>query len=211
MLRWTTLTLLCVAAVCTGAQESQPQLRLNIVEVCTPADAERNEIEAALKRIPARPAFSPDFEIARGSTTGERGLAKWVRIRRELNSPNTPNVQYMFSTNGTGGDEAIVVHLRAAKPGEPLQIALEQSVTAGTPSAVAAADTPPNRIRVERYGKASLILARCPNADQAKYEPLFRAATERFAAYRAALKVSSTVPAELARISPAAAKPAKKH
>jgi hypothetical protein len=83
-----------------------------------------------------------------------------------------------------------------------LQVALEDRVSAGANAAtVLAADTPVSHVRVERFGKSSLVLARCPSADQTSYEPLFRAASQIMASYRARLGVKQLVPAELARLS----------
>jgi hypothetical protein len=127
-----------------------------------------------------------------------------VRLRREF-TPNSllSNVQFLFTTAGKGIDETLVFHLKASKPGDAMQVSLQNEVTAGTPAEVLNADTPPNRVRLERYGQSSLILARCPEADQHAYESLFRMAGERFARYRAAMGIRTTVGAELKRLSPA--------
>jgi hypothetical protein len=208
VLRTTLLTVL-LAAASASAQQAQPlatppQLRLNMVNSCTPAEAEKGEIAAALARIPEKPEFAPDFEIARGRTTGKDGVADWVRLRRDFAASATmTSVQFNMDMAGGKIDETLVLHLKAGKLGEPLQISLEQEVTAGTPADMLRVNTPPNRIRLERFGKPSLILARCPNVDQSAYEPLFRMAAERSAAYNAALDVRGTVPAELERLKPA--------
>ncbi len=203
--------MLCAAVLCAGAQEksgSQPQLRLNVVNVCTPGDAARAEMEAALARIPVRPALGVDFEVARGRTTAaDHPVSDWVRIRQDMNAAGISNVQYTFSTAAGTIEETIVFHLRTAKPGEPLQLALANQVTAGTPDAVLSADTPPNRIRVERFASSSLILKRCADADQRAYAALFRQAAERFARYRAALDVRATVKDELTRLQAAPRQP----
>jgi hypothetical protein len=63
-----------------------------------------------------------------------------------------------------------------------------------------------NRIRLERFGKSSVALARCSAADtgamvdQSAYEPLFQSASEVMTNYRRLLAVKSTVPEELAKI-----------
>ena len=62
------------------------------------------------------------------------------------------------------------------------------------------ADTPPERIRIERFGKASIVLARCGGMDQSAYEPLFQTAGEILQKYRTAMAVKTVVPAELARL-----------
>ncbi len=78
-----------------------------------------------------------------------------------------------------------------------------------------AANTPASRIRLERFGKSSIALARCmasengPPPDQSAYEPLFRSASEVLANYRSLLGVRHTVPAELAQIPRAETEAAK--
>jgi hypothetical protein len=84
-----------------------------------------------------------------------------------------------------------------------------------------AANTPASRIRLERFGKSSIALARCgasengPVPDQSAYEPLFHSASQVLTDYRGLLGVKRTVPGELAQIPgagprvPAKAKSAK--
>ena len=85
---------------------------------------------------------------------------------------------------------------------KPSQVALEDEVSGSTPTdSVLAADTPVTHVRVERFGKPSLVLARCPAADQSVYEPLFLTASQIMAAYRARLDAKQIVPAELARLA----------
>ena len=69
-----------------------------------------------------------------------------------------------------------------------------------------AANTPASRIRLERFGKPSVALARClaaegPAPDQRAYEPLFRSASEVLANYRNLLGVKRTVLDELAKVA----------
>jgi hypothetical protein len=182
-------------------------MRVNVVNVCTPTDSEKKELENALARVPERPVFSPDFEVARGRTTDKKVTSDWVRLRRELASdPSYGSVQFSLTISGPHIEEVLVLHAKATRPGEPLQISLEEEVTTGKAADALSAGTPPDRIRLERFGKPSLILARCSQADQQAYEPLFRIATERFSVFRAALDVHSTVSAELARLKAAPAK-----
>jgi hypothetical protein len=180
---------------------SSPKLRLNMVNVCTPSEADQSELRAALTRVPERPALSSDFEVARGHTTEQGVSSDWVRLRRDF-LPEGPfsNVEFLFSVTGAGVDERLVLRFKASKPGEPLLLSFANQITSGAPAEVLHTNTPPGHIQLERFGKASLILARCANVDQGPYEPLFRAAAERFAGFRAALKVQATVPAELARL-----------
>jgi hypothetical protein len=59
---------------------------------------------------------------------------------------------------------------------------------------------------LERFGKASVVLARCsvvegnPATDQSLYEPIFRAASSIMERYREALGARRMVPGELARL-----------
>jgi hypothetical protein len=69
------------------------------------------------------------------------------------------------------------------------------------------ANTPAARIKVERFGKASVVLARCPAVgdvpahDQSAYEPLFRTASSILERYRDALGVRRMVPQELTHMN----------
>lgn len=198
-------------------------MQLNLVNSCSPGAEEQAELAAALGRISSRPAFSPDFEVARGRTTAPEGVIDWVRVRREFRlsgsesgtmagtagGPEFINVQFLFSAGERGIDQVLVFHTRASRPGEPLQVSLEHQAGAATTASAGggagpetaaqalAAEARPNRIRLERFGKGSVVLARCAQADQSRYEPLFHLAAERFASYRAALRVRSTVMTEL--------------
>jgi len=68
-------------------------------------------------------------------------------------------------------------------------------------------NTPASRVRLERFGKPSVALARClaaeggPAPDQSAYEPLFRSASDVLANYRGLLGVKKIVPEELAKIT----------
>lgn len=187
-----------------------PKLRLNMVQVCTPSDVEKSELSAAMARVPEKPLLAPDFEVARGRTT-ERGEASdWVRMRRDFasDSPFT-SVQFLLSVSATGMDETLVFHFKANKAGEPLQLSFSNQISAGTPAAVLNSDTPPDHIRLERFGKSSLILARCPNVDQGAYAPLFQMAEDRFARFRTVLQIRTTVPAELAQLKASRTAPSR--
>lgn len=176
---------------------------------------------ADLMTVPTKPAFATDFEISRGRSTVTQAadeanpggpekatLSRWVRIRHEIASGPFSNAQYSFSVDDAGMTETLV--FRARDLGKTvLQISLQDSVTAGTPATVLTSNTPVDRIRIERNGKSSLVLARCGSADQAKYEPLFRAGSDLLAKYRALLRVQQTVPADLARVADTAS-PKKK-
>jgi hypothetical protein len=199
------------------AQNEKPQVKINYLNVCTPGDSEKQELASALARIPAKPKFTPDFEISRGRSSASeapielsdanlpRGaldknqVSNWVRVRREFPS-DSPfiSVQYTLSTLGQGAAETLV--FRARDPKEILQILLEAKVSSGEGTTLLNTDTPADRIRLERYGKASVALARCPSADQVAYEAIFRDGAAVLARYRTALEVRRIVPADLARL-----------
>jgi hypothetical protein len=174
-----------------------------VVNSCSPAEAEQKEIAAALALVPAKPVFITDFEISRGRTSGKKGISDWVRLRREFPADCAlTTAQFSLTVEGNDMVERILVHFKPAKAGEPLQLSLEGEFNAGSPAQVVSLDTPPNRVRLERFGKPSLILARCPEVDQKAYEPLFQTAAGLSARYKAALEVRATVPGELNRLNP---------
>jgi hypothetical protein len=177
------------------------QVRINYLNVCSPSDADRQQIATTLERIPAAPRFGPEFEIARGRSAAPNApLASWVRVRREF-PPEAPltNAQYSVSLDAKDIIETVV--LRWREPKDVMQVSIEDSVSAvASPATVVATDTPPSRIRVERFGKPSLGLSRCPEADQSTYEQVFAAASRVMSRYRAALGVRQSVPPELARL-----------
>lgn len=209
------------------AQEKTPPVRVNVLNVCTPGAAEQKEIADALARIPAKPRWGADFEVARGRTTlsqdaaaaltGKRStasaagpLSDWVRIRREFSGASPfLNALYSFSVDKRDMVETLVFAVR--DPKDLLQVSLSETVSAVTsPAAALSAGTPPDHLRLERFGKPSVVLARCaggpdaPKVDQSAYEPLFRQAAGILATYRQALVARRTVPEELARLRQAA-------
>jgi len=193
-----------------------PQVRVNYLNVCTPSADEQKELRLVLDRIPRDPHFGVDMEVSRGISTlsnsdllatggvvkvpGPHPVSQWVRIRHEFpdGSP-VENSQYSFSVAQGQVSETLVFHFRDEK--NVMQVSLSESVDAASnPAQVAALDTPAARIRIERFGKPSIVLARCPSVNQAIYEPLFRMASDRFSTYRHALGVKNTIPAELSRL-----------
>jgi len=207
-----------------GAQSTQPQVKVNMLNVCSPSAEEQKEIAAALARVPKQPLFSDDFEVSRGRSTvsdmpnflqpgqsnhvaGEASVASYVRIRREFSVQALfSSVQYSFSNDGENMVETLVLHVR--DPKDLIQVSLEDSASSVTSSAaMLGSNTPASRVRLERFGKASVALARClaaeggPAPDQSAYEPLFRGASDVLANYRALLSVKKIVPEELAKIS----------
>ncbi|MBZ5568277.1 MAG: hypothetical protein LAN64_10565 [Acidobacteriia bacterium] len=210
MLQLTSAFLLMCAVIACAQQPPKPSpaqpppMRVNVLNVCAPTDAEQKEIAAALARIPQRASFTRDYEVTRGHTTDEGGNGSdWVRVRREFpKAMPLLAVQFSYIADAKESQETAVFYARESKSNGVMQVAIEDRVSAGVSAAnVLAADTPVDHIRVERYGKSSLVLARCPNDDQTAYEPLFRTASQIMAAYRARLDVKRLVPAELGRLS----------
>ncbi len=224
------LSLPTVAQQAAEPSSSQPQVKVNVLNVCTPSAGEQKEIAGALARIPKQPLFAPDFEISHGLSTltdapnflqpgesthvsDEPSVARYVRIRREFAVQALfASVQYSFSNDGQNMVETLVLHVR--DPKELIQVSMEDSASAiSSAETMVTANTPASRIRLERFGKSSIALARCmasengPAPDQSAYEPLFRSASQVLANYRKLLGVRRTVPAELAQMPGAAAKP----
>jgi hypothetical protein len=180
----------------------QPEVRVNYLNVCAPSDSDKQEFLTSLNKIPA-PKFASDFEISRGrSSLQDAPTANWVRVRREFPT-GAPVVaaQYSLTVDEKSMIETLVFRSREAK--DVMQVQLEVTVTgAQNPASVLAADTPVNRIKLERFGKASSVLARCTNGDQSAYEPLFRKASSVLAEYRTAMGIKRLVPRELAMLGP---------
>lgn len=212
-----------VAQLASAQQPSQPQVKVNVLNVCSPSPTEQQEIASALSRIPKQPLFSPDFEVDRGRSTldeqpdflkagasaqfsSDSGTADWVRIRREFPAQAWfSTVQYSFSRDPKNMVETLIFHVR--DPKELMQVAIEDNASAvTTPASMLGTSTPAGRIKLERFGKSSVVLARCPGTegspapDQSAYEPLFRSATAIVTSYRSLLAAAKTVPAELARL-----------
>jgi hypothetical protein len=222
---------IAVAPYLSLAQESappKPQVKVNVLNVCSPSAAEQQEISSALARIPKRPSFSQDFEVDRGRSvldpntnpiTGmanataapanspEQALAEFVRIRRDFpNGQTFSTAQYSFSRDKEQMVETLVFRLREAK--DLLEISIESSASSvTTPATMLTAATPAGRIKLERFGKSSVVLARCsgsnggPAPDQSAFESLFASASSILSDYRGLLDARTLIPAELARIS----------
>lgn len=204
--------------------QQQPQVRVNMLNVCTPSADEQKEIASALARVPREPLFGADFEVSRGRSTlaempsfvpvGQRThvtddapVASYVRMRREFSVQALfSSVQYSFSDDGQMMVETLVLHVR--DPKDLIEVSLEDSASSVTNAAsMLAANTPVSRVRLERFGKSSVALARCsatpngPAPDQSAYEPLFQSASSVLTNYRGLLHVKAIVPEELAKIS----------
>ena len=203
---------------------AQPQVKVNMLNVCTPSAEEQKEIAAALARVPKQPLFGNDFEVSRGRSTltdipnllqpgasthfsDEKSVASYVRIRREFSVQALfSSVQYSFSNDGQNMVETLVLHVR--DPKDLIQVSIEDSASSVTSSeAMLGSNSPAGRVRLERFGKPSVALARCsaaeggPAPDQSAYEPLFRSASDVLTNYRGLLNVKKIVPEELANIS----------
>ena len=210
---------LAALAALAGAQ--QPQVKVNVLNVCSPSADDQKELSAALAKVPARLTFGTDFEISRGRSTldpnapipgmpampqSATSTANWVRMRREFpESVPFANVQYSFSVDSQNMVETLV--LRVRDPKDLMQISIEDSASAVTsPAAMLSSNTPVSRIKLERFGKSSVVLARCsgtaegPAPDQNAYEPIFRNASSIMSRYREGLGVKRMVPQELAHL-----------
>ena len=224
--------------VLAAAAQQQPPVKVNVLNVCTPSEEEQKEMASALSRVPKQPLFSPDFEVARGRSSlaenpgflqgsdsaqlsDQASVANWVRLRKEFAMQALfSTVQYSFSDDGKNMVETLVLHVR--DPKDLVQLSIEDRASAVTsPATMLAAGTPASRIKLERFGKSSVVLARCmgtegnPPPDQSAYEPLFTGASAILTDYRHLLGVGRIVPEELARVSASskakpAAKPAQK-
>jgi hypothetical protein len=103
--------------------------------------------------------------------------------------------------------------LRVRDPKDLMQISIEDSASAVvSASSMLSTSTPISRVKLERFGKSSVVLARCsvvegnPATDQSAYEPIFRAASSTMERYREALGARRMVPGELARLGVTPAK-----
>jgi hypothetical protein len=207
----------------TAQQSTQPQVKVNVLNVCSPSAGEQQEIAAALARVPKQPLFGVDFEIDRGRTSlevgpgflqpgsggqmsSDPGTSNWVRIRREFSVQALfSTVQYSFSVDPKNMVETLVFRVR--DPKDLMQVSIEDSASAvATPATMLTSSTPASRIKLERFGKSSVVLARCagseagPVPDQTAYEPLFQSASAILSNYRGLLGARSTVPDELERV-----------
>jgi hypothetical protein len=233
VLRQRFLVVLTLGLTCARIAAQQPPVKVNVLNVCTPSQEEQKEISSALARVPKQPLFSEDFEVARGRSSLSEApgflqagqgaqlsdtpsIAKWVRLRREFSLQALfSTVQYSFSDDGKSMIETLVLHVR--DPKDLVQVSIEDSASSVTTAAtMLATSTPATRIKLERFGKSSVVLARCsgsdggPVPDQSAYEPLFSSASSIMTNYRSLLNARHTVPDELTRVAAAATKPASK-
>jgi hypothetical protein len=225
VLRTILVVLVCLGlGLLAGAQQpSQPQVKVNMLNVCSPSPEEQQEIASALARVPKQPLFGADFEIDRGRSSlevgpgflqpgsgsqlsSDPGVSNWVRIRREFSVQALfSTVQYSFSNDPKNMVETLVFRVR--DPKDLMQVSIEDGASAVTsPATMLSTSTPASRIKLERFGKASVVLARClgseagPAPDQSAYEPLFQSASAVLTNYRGLLGARTTVPEELGRL-----------
>lgn len=215
-------TLLIASALSAAVAFSQtPPVKVNVLNVCTPSADEQKELSSALARVPGKPAFGSDYEVARGRTTldqnsaipgmqplpaGTSSTADWVRVRHEFSESTAfSNAQYSFSVDSKNMVETLVFRVR--DPKDLMEVSIEDSASSVTSAAaMLSVDTPVSRIKLERFGKSSVVLARCsgadggPGPDQSAYAPIFQSATSIMSRYRTALGVRRMVPQELARM-----------
>ena len=207
--------------------QQQPQVKVNVLNVCSPSAEDQKALSAALAQLPTKPTFATDYEVSRGRSTldastpvpgmeslppGTKSTANWVRMRRDFpDSSAYSNVQYSFSVDEANMVETLVMRLR--DPKDIMQVSIEDSASAvTTATAMLTSNTPVSRIKLERFGKSSVVLTRCSTSegksapDQSAYEPVFKSASAVMDRYREILGVRRVVPQELARLG--AAKPA---
>ena len=200
------------AAPGTKPADVQPKIQVNFLNSCRPAQGDLEEMGRALARVKERPKFGADFEISRGVTTlteaearatgaaeGSGGAAsRWVRIRREFpEKALLMDVQYSLSVEGASASEALALHLRDSR--EVLQILISDTAS-GSAAQVLKAETPPDRIRIERFGKGSIVLARCGSIDQSAYERCLRRRAEFWSSTGRRWRCETLVPAEMAHL-----------
>lgn len=216
------LAFLTLSLSMVGQQAPNPQVRVNMINACTPSADEQKEISAALAKVPKQPEFAVDFEVDRGRSALEdnsnllnpaqntriapsSGVSDWVRVRRDMAGQSFfSTVQYSFSVDPQNMIETLV--LRVGDPKDLMQLSIEDDASAvTTPLSMLGTNTPVSRVRLERFGKSSIALARCfateagPPPDQSAYEPLFHAASETVSRYREILHARTIVPEELAK------------
>lgn len=199
----------------------QPPVKVSVLNVCAPSADEQKELSTALAKVPGKPVFSADYEVSRGHSTldastpipgmqplpaGAVSAADYVRVRREFPGATLfSNVQYSFSVDATNMVETLVLRMR--DPKDLMQVSIEDSASSvASAAAMLSASTPVSRVRLERFGKSSVALARCsgaegnPATDQSAYEPIFRTASSIMERYRDALGARKMVPQELAHL-----------
>lgn len=158
------------------------------------------------------PGFLQAGEGAQFSSSGS-SVADYVRIRQDLSGKGMfSTVQYSFSTDPKIMVETLVFRVR--DPKDLMEISIEDSASnVSSAATMLSSATPASRIKLERFGKSSIVLARClgsqagPAPDQTAYEPLFRSASATVENYRGLLKTRSIVLEEMSKLRPSEQRP----
>src|ERR1017187_5263156 len=144
-------------AMIAVAFAQQPPVKVNVINVCAPTVDEHKELSSALAKVPGKPAFAADFEVARGRSIldpstpipgmqplppGAVAAADWVRVRREFPGATLfSNVQYSFSVDSKNMVETLV--LRVRDPKDLMELSIEDSAsTVTSASAMLSTSTP---------------------------------------------------------------------
>jgi hypothetical protein len=217
------LLLAAVSAAQQPTNQQTPQVKVNVLNVCTPSPQEQQEIASALAAIEVDrgrsvldPSSNPLMASAAPQPAADNPVADFVRMRHDIGGTSQySTVQYSFSRDSKQMVETLVFRVR--DPKDLLQVSFEDSASSvTTATAMLNAATPVSRIKLERFGKPSIVLARCSSmetgqaVDQSKYESQFSAATAALSSYRDLLNARTLVPEELTRLGHARAKPAAK-
>ena len=215
VLRYTIAIAILLAGAAQGQQQApspepspqapsgKPQVKFNYMNVCTPGKEDQQVINGALAAIPARPAFSADFEISRGHTTMKDAPdSKFVRLRRDF-AAESPlmTAQYSMSADSAHTIEILVLRMRDPKEFHEIVIEDRFSTGAAAPEAVLSVDTPASRVRIERLGQSSAGLTRCQESDQSAYDGIFRRASEIMAQYRTAMGLRTAFRSDIGWLS----------
>jgi len=196
----------------TKQDDKQPQIKLNMLHVCTPGEEEKQLLGMALAKVPHSVAFVQDFELTRGvTTTNDAKLARYLRLRRELpEEAFFSSALYSLSTDPDATSETLVLKTRDAK--DFVSISMDDSVSAGAApaSSLLDVDTPPSRIRLERAGKSSVVLARCDSGGQDAYEPLFKQAADLMSQWRKSLGLRGAFQSDIAWLTGSTKSPSTK-
>src|ERR1035437_8230752 len=87
---------------------TQPQVKVNMLNVCSPSAEEQKEIAAALARVPRQPLFSADFEVSRGRST-MTDMPAMLQAGQAGHVAGEPSVA---SYDGQNMVETLVLHVR---------------------------------------------------------------------------------------------------
>src|SRR5271166_6788609 len=131
--------------VAVSSSQQTPPVKVNVINVCAPSADEQKELSSALAKVPAKPGFSKDYEVARGHSTldpsipipgmqplppGAISAADWVRVRREFPGATLfSNVQYSFSVDSKDMVETLVLRVREPKDRDMMQVSVEDSAS----------------------------------------------------------------------------------